>query len=120
MKNRYEESAARTDLVLKDCRQKVDSIYHTMVERINALVVIEGSVAYADFIRNLNVVIDKYTAILAHRRGKVHSDKPHSDENPTLDDENPAPDDGETITDGSTTDPDGPTDGGLTDDGPTE
>ena len=84
MKSRYQETAMRTDLVLKDCRQDVDNVYHDIVERINASVVIEGDTAYAEFIRNLNVVIDKYTAILASRRGKAkghNTDKPQQTDN---------------------------------------
>jgi hypothetical protein len=79
MKTRYEETAMRTDLVLKDCRRNVDETYHAIVDHINAHVVLEGDAAYADFIRNLNVVIDKYAVILAHRRGKAkghNTDKP--------------------------------------------
>ena len=72
MKTRYQETAMRTDLVLKDCRQNVDDTYHDIVDHINAHVVLEGDAAYAEFIRNLNVVIDKYAAILASRRGKAN------------------------------------------------
>jgi hypothetical protein len=85
MKTRYEETAMRTDLVLKDCRQDVDNAYHDIVEHINACVIIEGDAKYADFIRNLNVVIDKYMAILAHRRGHhahgEHTNKPQQTNN---------------------------------------
>ena len=75
MKNRYEESAMKTDLVLKECRQKVDEAYQNIVEHINALVVIEGEADYKEFIRNLNIVIEKYAVILAHRRGVAAAKK---------------------------------------------
>jgi hypothetical protein len=67
---RYEETALKTDLVLRQCRQKVDEVYYSIVERINALVVVEGGAAYEAFIRNLNAVIEKYNEGLAHRHGK--------------------------------------------------
>jgi len=78
MKDRYEETALRTDLVLKECRQKADEAYRTITERINALVLVEGEAAYSDFIRNLNAVVDKYLALLAQRQGK--SSKPAAKE----------------------------------------
>ena len=85
MKNRYEESAMKSDLVLKECRQKVDEAYQNIVERINALVVIEGEADYKEFIRNLNIVIEKYTVILAHRRGVAAAKKTAVDSpSPTL------------------------------------
>jgi hypothetical protein len=65
--DRYEETATRCDLVLKQCRREVDEVYHAMVERINALAVVEGGAAYEAFIRNLNAVIEKYNEGLAHR-----------------------------------------------------
>jgi ElaB/YqjD/DUF883 family membrane-anchored ribosome-binding protein len=67
IKDRYEETAMRTDLVLKDCRQKVDDVYRAIVERVNAYVVIEGETAYKDFISNMNAVITKYHAALMRR-----------------------------------------------------
>ena len=70
MKDRYEESAMKTDLVLKQVRTKIDSAYRTIVERINAFVIIEGDGNYAEFIKYWNVVIEKYLTIMAQRMGK--------------------------------------------------
>ena len=70
MKDRYEESAMKTDLVLKEVRLQVDAACRTITERIEALVVVEGAAAYSDFIRYMNTVIDKYAAILARRTKK--------------------------------------------------
>jgi len=69
----------RTDLVLKECRQAVDDVYHAIVDRINALVIIEGDAAYAEFIRHLNIVIDKYMSILAHRRHHHKTEHNHTE-----------------------------------------
>jgi ElaB/YqjD/DUF883 family membrane-anchored ribosome-binding protein len=68
--DRYEETSTRCDLVLKQCRHEVDEVYRAIVERINALAVVEGAAAYEGFIRNLNAIIDKCAAMLAHRHGK--------------------------------------------------
>ena len=70
IRNRYDESAGRTDIVLKEARAKVDEAYRTITERINALAIVDGAAAYADFIRTLNIIIDKYSAIMAQRYGK--------------------------------------------------
>ena len=70
MKERYEESAAKTDLVLKQVRQQADEMYRIMIERINAMVIVEGETAYSEFIRYWNIVVEKYKNILAKRSGK--------------------------------------------------
>jgi len=70
MRDRYDETAARTDIVLKEARAKVDKAYRVIVERINALVIVEGLADYEEFIRTLNAVIDKYNNIVAQRYGK--------------------------------------------------
>ena len=70
MKERYEETAERSDLVLKEVRQKVDAAYRAIAERINALIVIEGVANYEAFVRNLNAIIEKYENIIAQRYGR--------------------------------------------------
>ena len=44
--------------------------YFAIRERINALVLVEGEADYGNFIRTLNAVVAKYTAILNSRLGK--------------------------------------------------
>jgi hypothetical protein len=70
MQDRYEETALKTDLVLKHCRTNVDDAYRAIVERIDALVVVEGEDAYSGFIRHLNAVVDKYSTALSRRLDK--------------------------------------------------
>ena len=69
MRERFDETAARTDIVLKEARIEVDNAYFAMRERLNALVVVEGLSVYENFVRTLNAVIAKY-AILTKRGGK--------------------------------------------------
>ena len=66
VKERFDEAAARTSVVLKDARAEADAAYHSIVERVNALAVIEGVASYEAFIRTLNVVIAKYALKLHH------------------------------------------------------
>ena len=70
MRGRFDETALRTDIVLKEARREVDNTYRTIVERINALVIVEGEAAYIEFIRTLNAVIAKYATIMAQRTNK--------------------------------------------------
>jgi hypothetical protein len=70
VKTRYDEKAQRTDLVVREVRIDVDAAYRTIIERIEALVIVEGLENYEAFIRRLNVVITKYNNILAQRQGR--------------------------------------------------
>ena len=68
MRERFDETAARTDIVLKEARTEVDNAYFAIRERVNALAVVEGLSVYESFIRTFNAVIAKY-ALLAKPRG---------------------------------------------------
>ena len=73
VKDRFEESAAKTDLVLREVRRQIDTAYRAIIARINALVIVEGTEGYAEFIRYWNTVIAKYATIVAQRAGKAAS-----------------------------------------------
>ena len=87
MHDRYDESAMRTDIVLKEARAKVDEAYRVIIERINALVIVESAADYEDFIRKLNAIVSKYAAIIAQRYGKSGK-KPKPEEENNNDDNN--------------------------------
>jgi hypothetical protein len=80
VKDRYSETAQRTDLVLKEVRRQTDAAYRAVVERINAFALVEGGAVYNSFIRRMNTVIDKYSDTLAKRRGAAAAKK-KADEN---------------------------------------
>lgn len=67
---RYSDEAAKTILRMKQERVKTDAIYRQLVERINALIVVEGETAYAGFVSELNKRIEGYENTIANRRGK--------------------------------------------------
>ena len=69
-RERYNEIAARTELVLKEVRAQVDAAYRAIAERINALAVLEPSETVETFIRKLNVIIKKYNDLLAQQQGQ--------------------------------------------------
>jgi len=70
MRNRFDETASRSDIVLKETRIEVDTAYFAIRERINALVVVEGVSVYENFIRTLNAVIAKYALLERPKGGK--------------------------------------------------
>jgi len=70
MRDRFDETAARSDIVLKEARVEVDNAYFAIRERINALAVVEGVYAYENFIRTFNAVIAKYALLGKPKGGK--------------------------------------------------
>jgi len=72
VKERFDETAHRTDIVLREARGKLDEVYRVIIERINALAVVEGEAAYEAFIRTLNAVVAKY-AVKHHHHKHNHS-----------------------------------------------
>ena len=75
MHNRYDEGAARCNIVLRAARLKVDAAYRAVVARMNALVVVEGTEAYEAFVTTLNLIVEKYANIIAQRAGKSKKEK---------------------------------------------
>lgn len=65
---RYTKETAKTQYRMKEIRLQVDAAYKAIVKRINALVEINGSSAYSDFIKELNLRIEKYTGKRAGRK----------------------------------------------------
>ena len=55
----YDEKWQHTDIALRDARRRVDWAYHSIVERIGALVIIEGRDTYDAFIRRVNLMITR-------------------------------------------------------------
>jgi len=72
MASRFDETTARTSIVLKDARSEIDALYSAIRSRINALVLVEGAAAYEPFIKSLNTVIAKYA--VKHRHHSLSQD----------------------------------------------
>jgi len=77
VRERYNETAAKTDVVMREARVAVDAAYDDITARVNALALLEGGTIVENFIRSLNTVIAKYIAILNARLGRKHH-KPHT------------------------------------------
>jgi hypothetical protein len=78
VKERYDETAAKTDVVIRDVRLKVDAAYDDLTARVNAIELLEGGEIYENFIKTLNAVVAKYHAIINARTGRKHH-KPAAD-----------------------------------------
>jgi hypothetical protein len=72
---RNEEVAERPKLHVKQVRRELDEVYRQVVERIEALSLVQGPEAYAAFIDRLNAFISRYNNVVAQRRGQ-HKPKP--------------------------------------------
>jgi hypothetical protein len=68
VKERFDETANRTDIVLKKARAELDEAYRVIVELIDALAIVEGEANYEPFARTLNAVIAKYAVKHHHHR----------------------------------------------------
>jgi len=70
MKSRYSEEAAKTELRMKQVRIDIDAGYRGIADRLDALMLINGTSGYEAFVRELNSRADKYNDILAQRKGR--------------------------------------------------
>lgn len=70
MKERYSEEADKPDYNMKTARAETDPAYRTIINRINALIIVNGEETYKGFVKDLNQRIDKYNLILAQREGR--------------------------------------------------
>jgi hypothetical protein len=75
MRERFDESSLKVDIVLRKARAQLDGAYYAIVERIHALVLIEGAADYEAFIKKLNPIISKYVTALAAQAGRVSKKK---------------------------------------------
>jgi hypothetical protein len=67
---RYGESAQRPTIRMKAARSAVDKAFRAILDQVEALVLVNGISAYEQFVRELNVVIERYKNILAQEKGR--------------------------------------------------
>jgi hypothetical protein len=70
VKARNEEVAARPKLQVKQIRRELDGVYRQIVERIEALCLVQGPDSFTPFIDQLNAFVTRYNNVLAQRRGQ--------------------------------------------------
>jgi hypothetical protein len=69
MEARYGELAKRPSAQMRATRLDVDRAFRDIVVRLEALILIQGESAYADFVDELNAIITRYKNILAQQAG---------------------------------------------------
>ena len=80
MDNRYTEGAGKTYLRMVDVREKTDRCYRDMIDRIDAIMLINGDEGYAPFVNELNVRVVRFENMLSARKGRSDSKKKKEEE----------------------------------------
>lgn len=75
MKTRYSEGASQTELRMVHVRADVDDAYRAVLNRLDALMLLNGTAKYEAFVKELNERVDKYSNTLAMRKGRAAKDK---------------------------------------------
>ncbi|MDR0757254.1 MAG: DUF6261 family protein [Tannerella sp.] len=70
VKARNEEVATRPKIRVKSVRNELDDVYRQIVERIEALCIVNGPEQFAPFIDRLNAFITRYNHVIAQRHGQ--------------------------------------------------
>lgn len=65
---RNSEEAMRTELRMKSVRKDIDAAYNAIVERVNALIVVNGEAVYAEFVKEVNARIKRAEDAIAQVR----------------------------------------------------
>jgi hypothetical protein len=74
VKSRYDETAERTQLVMRTTRTTLDEAYHTIIKLMEAFILVAQQTGttppdYQNFNTRFNIVIDKYNNTIAQRKG---------------------------------------------------
>ena len=74
MADRYNETATKNTIVVKDARAELDKVHDAIIERIHALSVvkdlIERPADYEKFVKTLNAIVDKFESSLRKKGEK--------------------------------------------------
>jgi hypothetical protein len=74
---RYQEQMQRPSVRMKDARAAVDAAFRTLLTQVEALTLVNGAAAYENFIKETNLVIERYRNILAQQAGR-RANKEHN------------------------------------------
>ena len=85
--DRAEEYSTRVKGALKKARAETDDAYRALVEKIHALIVIEGDTDYQDFVKLLNTEIDRYKREVLNQPSKDKDEDKEEDDRPVTGDE---------------------------------
>jgi anion-transporting ArsA/GET3 family ATPase len=60
MRERFDEGASKSHIVLKEAREAVDALHNKIIKRLEALIEIDGEANYEDFVNTFNEIAAKY------------------------------------------------------------
>ena len=83
-----EEEALKTEIKAKEARAEVDFRVRQFIERVEALMVVEGEAGYVEFVRRLNLIFERYANTLAQRRGIAKAKREKEEEEKKMKSEN--------------------------------
>lgn len=80
MGERYNQGADVQMEDIREVRSEIDGVYQQITTKINALVVINGTADYADFINKMNERITYYKNAIAQRKGRAEAERKKKEE----------------------------------------
>jgi butyrate kinase len=83
MKSRDSQEAAKTALRMKQVRAEIDKCVSSMIDRMDALILINGETVYTPFVNELNQRMVRFNTTLAIRKGRKTKDTKEEEETPT-------------------------------------
>jgi len=75
MNSRFTQENLKTQLRMKSVRLEVDDVYRTIIDRVNALIIVNGEADYKEFVGEMNERIDRNNISLSNRFGRQSSAK---------------------------------------------
>ena len=72
MMSRYDETAKRLDIRMRNARKEVDKVFRTILDLLEVQVRVNGAGANKAFLAELNAVMERYKDILAQEAGRRH------------------------------------------------
>lgn len=75
VKSRYDEVSGKTDLKMREVRTQVDTAIRELVDRLNALVLINGIEGYQNLISDINTRFEKFEQLVLQRQGRAAKSK---------------------------------------------
>ena len=79
IKERDDRNAIKTKYKMKEARAATDQAYVAIMNRLNALIEVEGEEAYTDFIIKMNLITKRYNLAIAQREGRAKAKKTAAD-----------------------------------------
>lgn len=70
MTSRYAEEAGKTDLQMKKVRTAIDKAYRSMIDRIEAVMLLDEETDFSTFVSEVNARVDRASMVLAQRQGR--------------------------------------------------